>query len=162
MNSKNILIIIFLTVSYLIGSSQDQRITNSWLPEKYVNAVLAKDTNANNYLIPVEGFESLDNNTYILMYRGELNPLKTEKTMIEGREKFKLLNLQYFVNLKYNSKELVDRISKADVYYSFNGERLLLEIVEKGKTEEIYFINQIDGYQFRSIKDAKKFLLKKR
>lgn len=159
-NMKNILLIIIVTLSYLNCTSQNQNNTNSWLPEKYVNAVIAKDTNASKYLIPVEGFESFDESPYILMYKGELNPVKTKKVTIDGKEKYQLLGLQYFVNLKYNQKELSNRLSKAIIYVSKSDEKLLLEIIERDKTEEIYFIDRVDGHHFKSISEAKKYLQK--
>ena len=149
-----------VALSSLKCSSQNN--LNAWLPEQYVKAIIAKDTNASKYLIPVEGFESFDNSPYILMYKGELNPVKTKKVVIDGKEKYQLLNLQYFVNLKYNSRELANRLSKATIYVSKSGEKLLLEIIEKDKKEEIHFIDRIDGYEFKSIKEAKKYLQEKR
>ena len=92
------------------------------------------------------------------MYRGEINPVKTKKVIVNDIEKYQLLNLQYFVNLKYNSRELANRLSKATIYASKSGEKLLLEIIEKDKKEKIYFIDRVNGYEFKSIKEAKKYL----
>jgi hypothetical protein len=158
---KNILVIILVVLTDLNCSSKNQNTSNIWLPEKYVNAVIAKDTNTSKYLIPVEGIESIDESFYILMYKGELNSVKTIKVNIEGKEKYQLFNLQYFVNLKYNSIELANRLTKATVYVSKSGEKLLLEIIEDDKTDEIYFIDRVDRYQFKSIYEAKKYLQKK-
>lgn len=153
---KNIFLIILIAFSILKCSSQNN--LNVWLPEQYVKATIAKDTNVSKYLIPIEGFESFDKRPYILMYKGELNPIKTKKVVIDDKEKYQLLNLQYFVNMKYNSRELADRFSKATVYVSKSGEKLLLEIIEKDKKEKIYFIDRVNGYEFKSIKEAKKYL----
>lgn len=158
---KNIFALILVILSNLKCSSQDQSTKNNWLPEKYVNAVIAKDTNASNYLIPIEGFESFDESFCVLMFKGELNPVISKKVIINGEEKYQLFNLQYFVNLKYNTKDLTNRLAKATVFISKSGEKLLLEIVEEDKTDKIYFIDRIDRYQFKSISKAKQYLQKK-
>lgn len=156
---KNIFLILFVALSSLKCSSQPN--LNAWLPEQYVKAIKGNDTSNYKYLIPVEGFESFDKTPHILMYRGEINPVKTKRVIIDGEEKYQLLNLQYFVNLKYNSRDLANRLSKATIYVSKSGEKLLLEIIDKDKKEEIYFIDRVDGYEFRNIKEAKKYLERK-
>lgn len=153
---KNIFLISVVALLSLRCSSQNN--LNAWLPERYVKAIKANDTNSYKYLIPIEGFESFDKSPQILMYRGEINQVKTKKVTIEGKEKYQLLNLQYFVNLKYNSRELANRLSKAIIYVSRSGEKLLLEIIEENKKEDIYFIDRVDGYEFKSIREAKKHL----
>ena len=156
---KNIFLILFVAFSSLKCSSQPN--LNAWLPEQYVKATKGNDTINYKYLIPVEGFESFDKTPHILMYRGEINPVKTKKVIIDGKEKYQLLNLQYFVNLKYSSRDLANRLSKATIYVSKSGEKLLLEIIEKDKKEEFYFIDRVDGYEFKNIKEAKKYLERK-
>ena len=49
----------------------------------------------------------------------------------------------------------------ATIYISKSGEKLLLEIIEKDKKEEFYFIDRVDGYEFKNIKEAKKYLERK-
>jgi hypothetical protein len=153
---KNIFLIFLVAFFSLRCSSQNN--LNAWLPEQYVKAIEVNDTSAHMYLKPIEGLESFDKTPHILMYRGELNPVKTKKVMVDGKEKYQLLNLQYFVNLKYNSRELANRLSKSTIYASISGEKLLLEIIEKNKKEEIYFIDRVDGYEFKTIKETKKHL----
>jgi len=153
---KNIFLIILVAFSSLKCSSQPN--LNAWLSEQYVKAIKANDTSSYKYLIPVEGFESFDKAPHILMYRGEINPVKTKKVTIGGKEKYQLLNLQYYVNLKYNSKEWVRRLSNATIYISKYADKLLLEVIEKDKSEEIYFIDRVDGYEFKTIREAKKHL----
>lgn len=153
---KNIFLISVVAFLSLRCSSQNN--LNAWLPEQYVKAIKENDTNSYKYLIPIEGFESFDKTPHILMYKGEINPVKTKKVIIQGKEKYQLLNLQYFVNLKYNSRELANRLSKATIYASKSGEKLLLEIIEKNKKEDIYFIDRVDGYEFKTIKEAEKYL----
>ncbi|MCL9806899.1 hypothetical protein NAT51_15290 [Flavobacterium amniphilum] len=154
---KNFLIIL-IVFSNLRCSSQNN--FDAWLPEEYVKAIKTKDTSSYKHLIPIEGFESFGKNPRILTYRGEINPIKTKKIIDGNKEKYQLLNLQYYVNLKYNSRELAERLSKATIYISKSGQKLLLEIIEKDKKENIYFINRVDEYEFKNIKDAKEYLEK--
>jgi len=131
-----------------------QEKTKAWLPEKYVMSVLSKDTSANIYLSPFEGLEFHSDSIYILLFRGELNPVKVKKVIIDGKEKTQLQHLQFFVNLKYNPKELADKLSKAVIYMSKVNDKLLLEIIIGDKIEEIYFIDRICDYEFISIKKS--------
>ncbi len=153
---KNIFLIILVAISSLKCSSQPN--LNAWLPEQYVKAIKANDTSSYKYLMPIEGFESFDKTPHILMYRGEINPVKTKKVIIDGKEKYQLLNLQYYVNLKYNSKEWVKRLSNATIYIAKHEDKLHLEIIEKDKREDIYFIDRVDGYEFKTIREAKRRL----
>ena len=155
---KNIFLNLIVAFYSLICSSQHN--LNAWLPEKYVNSIKANDTSSYKFLIPFEGFESFDKTPRILIYRGEISTLKTKKVIIDGKVKLQLLDLQYFVNLKYNSKDLAKRLSKAVVYASKSKEKLLLEIIEKNKKEEIYFIDRVDGFEFKTILEAKNYLKK--
>lgn len=152
---RNKMLIILICLSNLTCAAQD--FSNTWLPEKYINAIIAKDAQAKKYLSPVEGFESIDKTFYILMFNGELSPIKFEKFVIDGKEKYKLYNLQYLVNLKYSSKELANRLSESDIYISKTEGKLLLEIIDKDKKEEIYFVDRKDGYQFKNIKETEKY-----
>jgi len=157
---KNTFLLNLLALTHLACSGQNN--LNAWLPEQYVKAMILKDTSAYKYLIPVEGFESFDDKElYILMYKSEINPVKTIKTTINGKIMYQLLNLQYYINLKYNSRELVNRIAKASIYVFKSGDKLLLEINEMNKKETYYFIDRIDGYEFKSIREAKKYLQNK-
>ena len=152
-------LLILQIILWSVGcSAQNQSKNDCWLPEKYVEAMISKDTNAYKYLIPIEGFETPFDDCYILTYKGEQNPIKTEKVIINGKEKYRLLNLHYYINLKYNSKELVNRYSKAEVYISKDKEKLLLEIIEDDKQEAIYFIDRINNYDFKNIKESKEYL----
>lgn len=154
---KNIFSTLIIILSTLTCSCQNY--PKAWVPEQYVKAMILKDTSANKYLIPIEGFESSEDKVlYILMYKGELNPLKIEKVKINGIEKDQLLNLQYYVNLKYNSSDLANQIANAKIYLSKSGEKLHLEIHEKDKTEDYFFVDRVDGHKFETIIQAKKYL----
>lgn len=156
---KNIFLISLLAFFCLKCSSQNN--LNAWLPEQYIKALKLNDTGSYKYLIPIEGFESFGKTPHILLYRGEINPVQMKKVKVDGKQKYQLLNLQYFVNLKYNSRELANRLSKAKIYASISGEKLLVEIIEKNKRENIYFIDRFDGYEFKTIKKAQKHLERK-
>ncbi len=73
--------------------------------------------------------------------------------------KNQLLDLQYLVNLKYNSKGLAEKLSKAIVYISKVNDKLLLEIVNEENIEKILFIDRSCNYEFISINKAKQQLI---
>ena len=154
------LIVFLLTILNNNYSEKDNKCKEVWLPEKYVYAMESKEPNADEYLIPIEGFETPFTNCHILTYKGELNPINTKALTLNGKEKHQLLNLAYYVNLKYNSRELADKLLNASIYISMDEDKLLLEIIESDKTEEIYFVNKFNGFKFKSIESAKRHLLK--
>jgi hypothetical protein len=155
------LIILLCTILIISCNAQnDSDKTTAWLPEGYVLALQLKDTVIDDYLKPVEGFENPFTDCHILTYHGELNTIKTKKVVVNGKEKHELLNFSYYINLKYNSKELANKLMDASIYISMVNGKLLLEIIETGKKEEIYFINGVNGHTFKSISEAKKYLIK--
>lgn len=154
---KNLILIVFIVFFYLECLCQEKTI--AWLPELYVSAILSKDTLANIYLSPFEGFELHNGVLYVLTFRGELNPVKAKKIIIDGKEKNQLLDLHYLVNLKYNSKGLAEKLSKAIVYISKVNDKLLLEIINEENVEKILFIDRSFNYEFISINKAKQQLI---
>jgi hypothetical protein len=137
-----------------------QTIKETWLPEKYVNSLLKKDINFIQYLSPIEGFESPFNNGYVLTYKGELNPINVKKIIHNGQIKYKLPAYFYsYFNLFENSKEFVDKLRTSTVFISKHQNRLLLEIIAKNSTEKIYFIDRVENYKFKNIRDSKRYLL---
>jgi hypothetical protein len=86
-------ILLFLAFSNFTSLSQSN--LNAWLPEKYVQAIEARDTSSDNYLKPVEGFEWYDKKLHILVYRGELRPLRMRKITADGKNKYELFDLSY-------------------------------------------------------------------
>lgn len=156
---RELAIILFIAFSALDCVSQDKH--KAWLPEDYVKAAKANDSCSYQFLIPVEGFELIEGVLHVLTYRGEVNPIPTERVTLEGRERLKLVNLEYYINLKYNSRELSKRLSKATIYLQEDGDDLLLEIFEDGNINVIRFVDGTDGHIFKSIRDAKKHLQEK-
>jgi hypothetical protein len=157
---KNIVLIMLIVFSSLKCSSQDY--VNAWLPEEYVKSTIAKKTNAIKFLMPIEGFESPFKNGYVLTFKGELNPIKAKKVTINGKVKYRLPSFFYsYFNLEENSIELVNKIKVSTIYISKTRNKLLLEIIEKDKKEEIFFIDRINGYKFKNINLAKKYLQNK-
>ena len=159
-----------------------QELEGSWLPEKYVLAVSAKDTlNAAKHLFPVEVFQifrqeaqkfsrdyasdlnnrdtiNIDDFILIRTYKSEFNGFNIEKVTHDGKVKYKLPRLYAGMNMKYISSETVDRYEEADIYISRNKNKLVLEIIENGKIETIFFVNGVDNYTFKSFDDAKRYL----
>ena len=63
----------------------------------------------------------------------------------------------YYLRVRVH-KEWVRQLSNATIYISKNENKLHLEIIEKDKREDIYFIDRVDGYEFKNIREAKKHL----
>lgn len=152
---RNYILIIILFA--LITGCSAQR-GNVWLPEKYVESVVNKEVNAFEYLVPVESIVNPFDSCYLLTYKGELNPVQLKEVFINGQKKYELFNLYYLINLKYNSRERASSYSEAKVYFSRVGNKVLMEIIWKEKKEEVYFINEFDGYIFSDIKESKSYL----
>ena len=149
------LLILAVSISFNITAQ-----TQAWLPEKFVTAVSKHDTTAYQYLIPVEGFITYNNGAFdILTFMGEINPIKYKKILNNGREKYQLYNLYSYINMKYVSKEWVGRLGKATVYFSKTNGKLLLEIMEKGHKEDIYFVNKHEDYKFNDIENSEGYLM---
>ncbi|MCF8370226.1 MAG: hypothetical protein K9H64_01305 [Bacteroidales bacterium] len=151
-------LIYVMTISSLTCFAQSYEVNDAWLPEKYVHAMISTDSSNCKFLIPIEGFENPFTNCKILTFRGELSPINTTKVDVNGKEKHQLFNLQYYINLKYNSEELVKRLSESLVYISMDNDKLLLEIINSQEKEDVYFINKINNHEFKSIDCAKDYL----
>lgn len=151
-------LLIFISTMIFISAKCFGQPSDGWLPEKYVNAVLAGKKDASKFLIPVEGFEKPFGNGYILTYKSELNTMQLNKIKVNGRIKYRIPYLSYYINMMYSPKALVDRLSHSTHYLSLTNGKVLLEIIGVKTKEEIYFINGIRGYKFKSIEDGKRFL----
>lgn len=155
---KNALIFILLC-SNCCNAQVQEKLEGYWLPEKYVYAITENDTsNLNEYLFPVERFEISKKRTTELInyfgiesanpeqliviktYKSEHNTILTEKVLHGNREKYKLPHFSSYLNMKYVPRETVNRYAKSEVYISKRGNKLLLESIENGEVQEIYFI----------------------
>lgn len=150
------LILIALISLFGINCSQQTKHI-AWLPEKYISAISTNDSLPEKFLSPIEGFELINDTLFILTFKGELTPLKMKKVIIDNKTKNHLLDLQYFINMKYNSKELVAKMANASIYMTNDGDKLKIEIINKDSKETIYFINNYNGINFEDIKRTKKY-----
>lgn len=148
-------LILLVLIAYIYVGCQAQESGTAWLPKSYVDAMLLKDSLASKYLYPIEGFESHNEVLYILTYKGELNPVKIKTTYDAGKEKDQLLDIQYYLNMKYVPKEEVQRLSKANIYLSYLDDKFMVEIIENEKCDTIYFVNKIFNQKFITIREAK-------
>jgi hypothetical protein len=157
---KTLTLFILLLASCIACDGQSRMTSKVWLPELYVSKFVDKDTTGKNqFIIPIEAIITSDTGTQILTYRGEINPV-TSRNIIQNKAQKELLNnVHYYLNQKYLSKDVVMRYSKAEFLLSKHENKLLLEIVEKDKTDSIYFVDMVGNYQFTDVRQVKKFLL---
>lgn len=175
MNYLMISIIVFF--SYTCNAQIQEKLNGSWLPERYVLAVLADSIdNLDEYLFPVEGFEISKERTaefiknyeietnnpesliVIKTYKSEHNTILAEKVLLGGHEKYKLPYFHGSLNMKYIPRETVNRYAKADVYMSKSGNKVLLEIMVDNRSEKIYFVDNVNGRYFKDIESGKKYM----
>ncbi len=132
--------------------------SEAWLPEAYANADVQYDTTAYRKLIPVEGIENPFKLGYIKFYGWKPILIKTKGVLHKGIEKYQLIG----INEKFEIQDTINltaiATSKAALYIYAVENKLILEIVEKGKKQEIKFVNQFNGYQFKSIESAERYL----
>jgi hypothetical protein len=177
---KNILILFFILSSdYSCRAQIVEEFKGCWLPEKYVFAKMANDTNNTDcFLYPVEGFEiskertvefihylelenqivDVDKTILVKTYKSELNSILSEKFIYKTKEKYRLPFFFSYLNMKYIPQEIVERFEKANIYLSKAGNKLLLEIIENDKQEKIYFINGINDHIFKDVEEANQYL----
>lgn len=133
----------------------------AWVAEKYIDALEAGDSTAEKHLIPIEGFDLIDTTVYVHMFRSEAMVVVVTKIKNSDVEKFEITNLSYCIDLQRNPKGLVDRIANAKVYMSKQNNKLLIEIIERGKTQKFYFVNKHKGYFFNDFLETMQYLNKK-
>jgi hypothetical protein len=90
---------------------------------------------------------------------GEISPAQIKKVQQNGTEVLQLLNLKYYFNLMYLSKDLVERYAKAAFYLKRLGDTMELTIVESNKSEKYYFINSYKSKRFSSLRTTKDYML---
>lgn len=157
---------IFISLGLMLSSiflCFTQENVKAWLPNYYIESVVSNDTINNNYLFPVEGIEIIGNfkKINILLFKSEINQVKFKKVKINDQIKYQIFNLKYFVNLKYNDQQLIDKFSVSKVYISLENMKIVLEIVNPDNiiTDKIYFVDHCNSYYFESIYDTKKYLI---
>ncbi len=153
----SILFALSLTTSAQFKLSQLK--SEAWLPEAYVKSDIKNDTAAYKNLIPVEGIESPFRLGNIKIYGCEPISIKTKMVMHKGIEKYALIGITDNYNPKDTANAFCLQISKAGLYISAVEDKMLLEIVEKGKRQEILFVSQKEGYKFKTIESAKQYLI---
>ncbi len=153
-------IFLFLFIGLLNTNCSSQASSGAWLPLDYIIAVSEKDSLANNYLIPIEGFELINDTLHILMYKGELHSLHFNFT--KDNERHQLLNLQYQVNLKYNNREIIKKIEESNVYVYKSKNYIIVEFISENQNRKIIFTDRLNTYIFKSILESEDKLSKLR
>jgi hypothetical protein len=141
----------------LFTNCSSQETKEAWLAKNYVKAIEHGDTNVNSSRVPIEGFQIRGDQVEILMYRAEVAVVKYQRIHRSGMNKLKLLNLEYYVNLKYSPRSWVDKFIRSEVFLIINSEELIVEIVDNKQTEKITFVNKINGRKFTRIIKAKEY-----
>lgn len=152
-STHKLAVMIFVLLSCLQVNAQI--ITRTWLPERYVVAVSNKDSLANIFLSPISGI-MLDSCRQLLIsgFGSEPNPVKYKVISVGDVNKFQLFNVEKHVNMKYESRGLVDSIEKARIFFSFNKSYAKLDIICGNRTREIYFVDRYRGKVFTNIREA--------
>jgi DNA-binding transcriptional regulator/RsmH inhibitor MraZ len=127
----------------------------AWLPERYVSAVNNNDTLAFRFLSPISGI-MFDANGQLLIsgYGGEPNKVMYKVISVGKTNKFHLFNVEKHINMKHESRELVDSLEKSSIFFSFNESYVKLEIYYEHRLAEIYFVDRYKGHIFTDIRDG--------
>ena len=134
----------------------------AWLSEPYINAIRESDSTANNFLFPVEGFIFQNKTVWIQTYGSEPRPVFFDTITENGKIKYKLLYIEYNMNMKYVSRENINLLKSSKIFLSKDGDKLLLEIIRDNYYQNTYFISKIDGYTFLDIYEAKEYIKNKK
>lgn len=150
MKNAIILFVCIITIDCVAQSK-----TKAWLPEKFIEGINRGDTTAYKYLSPISGLMMNDKGLLMLSgYGGETNPVKNRKIEIQGKEKYQLFHVEQHINMKYETRKLVDSLTNATIYVSFSGKKALLEIIWQKRICEIYFVDHDDEYMFKDIRES--------
>ena len=127
----------------------------AWIEERFANCIIDSGIINCEYLFPIEGFERIQGDMYILTNGGELNRIQSKKT----DEGYLITNFEYLVNLQVWPKWLVGKYSKSQVYYCFEKDKIILTVKGERTSERYSFINNVRGSHFGSILEIKGWLL---
>ena len=153
MREKILLFVIFLFCSQFSFSSNYGRI--AWIEERFVNCIVDSGVIHSEYLFPIDGFERIQGEMYILTYGGELIRIQSKKT----NEGYLITNFDYLINIQVWPKWLVEKYSKSQIYYNFDNDKILLTIKGNNEIERYSFISSIRGSRFGSLLEIKGWLL---
>lgn len=131
-----------------------------WFPEKYVQAVQAKNPAPEEFLPPIEAIELQGKELFVIFSKGEWNTVAYTTTKIDGVDKMALQDLGGYVNLKYHSDDYRQQISETNFYISFESGKLVLEALFGDKKEKIYFVDRLEDYVFNHVHKSREYLIK--
>ncbi|MCD6064098.1 MAG: hypothetical protein K0R82_2009 [Flavipsychrobacter sp.] len=139
---------LFLSIMLLYATAAGAQ-GKVWLPELFVHHAMAGDDLLSQYLKPFEFIVDPPDSGLICLSGGQgPKKLSVRRLWHDGHEKLLLPPLDFLLDPDANPREYVERFAMADVYLSRYGKKLLLEIVESGKTERIEFIDRLNGEVF--------------
>jgi len=153
MKEKIYLSVIFLLCCHCSSCSNCGKI--AWIEERFANCIIDSGIIHCEYLFPIEGFERIQGNLYILTNGGELSRIQSKKT----DEGYLITNFEYLVNLQVWPEWLVERFAKLQLYYCLEDEKIILTVKDGHAIETYVFINDIRGSRFGSVLEIKGWLL---
>jgi hypothetical protein len=126
-----------------------------WLSEKYVSNSIQNKNIKEDDLFPIEGFQTINGELYILTFKGELNRLNLAEYK---NGKYEISNFCYLLNMKYISRQNVKKICNSKVYYTSTNDKIIVYICNGSQTRKIIFSNDIYNLRFSDIFKAKLFV----
>lgn len=152
MKGKFFLLVSVLTCCCSFSSNYDKI---AWIEERFANCIIDSGIIHREYLFPIEGFERIQGDLYILTNGGELNRVQSKLTD-EGNL---ITNFEYLVNLQVWPKWMVEKYAKSQLYYIIEEDKIKLTVESDHITESYVFITDIRGSHFGSILEIKGWLL---
>lgn len=151
---KHLFISVFLLLfSHYSWCSNHDRI--AWIEERFANCIIDSGIIHREYLFPIDGFECIQGEMYILTYGGELSRVQSKET----DDGYLITNFEHLINLQVWPNWLVEKYGKSQIYYNFENENIILTIKGKHILERYRFINEVRGSRFGSILEIKGWLL---
>lgn len=153
----------FLLITIHFGSFAQFKISQIkselWIPENYVIAQSKQDTTAYLWLKPVEAIENPFRLGNMMLYGCAANVFKVKEVMHKGTIKYQLNGIKENCNtLDSTQIKTVAMYGTSSFYISKEGEKLLLEILNKNGKQAIWMIKEFEGYEFTSLEATKKYL----
>ena len=131
------------------------QVARAWLPAAYVGAMNRHDSDATRFLSPIAGI-IFDANGRLLIsgYGSEPHAVKYKVVSAGGVKKYQLLHVEMHINLKYESRGLVDSLERSKIFLLFEGTNARLEIYYEGRVVVVDFVDRYKGETFTDIRNA--------
>jgi len=142
-----------------------------WISENAVNSISRNDTTKTKKSIPVIGFDfdeknlvhflnyydikiPLNNRLLIQTFNSDINCIEFKKEINNNQTVYKLVNLYKYLNLLNFSEQEINEYKKSKIVLFIQNNRLILEISKNNKSVRYYFVNKINGKEFKTIDEG--------